>query len=135
MSRHKWILHRPLAVVVMLAIGGASWWSAGGCGLDQDICGNTRCAIGESCVGGSTCCPDARICGDVCCPEGTSCDSQTSQCTPCPNPTDTPCAVGGCCPAGTVCQDVEGICCDPGEMCCDQVNCVGGCQPISECIN
>jgi hypothetical protein len=103
-------------------------------GFDQDVCGNTRCAIGESCVGGTTCCPDARICGGECCPEGSGCDPQTDQCTYCPNPTDTPCVVGGCCSAGKVCQDVEGFCCNPGEMCCDQVNCSGGCRPISECI-
>jgi hypothetical protein len=105
------------------------------CGFDQDVCGSACCPIGESCVGGTACCPDARICGDVCCPEAHGCDSQTNQCTACPNPTDSPCLVGGCCPAGTLCQDVEGFCCNPGETCCDAINCSGGCQPIGECIS
>jgi hypothetical protein len=105
------------------------------CGFDQDPCDDTCCEIGEDCVGGATCCPQARICGDVCCPEGHGCDTQTEQCTACPNPTDTPCVVGGCCPAGTFCQDVEGFCCNEGEICCDAITCSGGCQPISECID
>ena len=104
------------------------------CGFDQEVCGVTCCAVGTSCVDGTTCCLDARICGDVCCPEGHGCDTQTNQCTPCPNATDIPCDVGGCCPEGTFCQDVEGYCCPPGWMCCDQVNCSTGCLPISWCI-
>jgi len=105
------------------------------CGFDQDACGNTCCPIGESCVGGTACCPDARICGDVCCDEGHGCDPQTDLCTPCPNPTDTPCLVGGCCPVGKVCSDKEGLCCDPGEIYCCKGPGGCGCKLPHLCVN
>jgi len=99
------------------------------CNFNEPPCNDKCCDSGESCIDGTTCCPTNLVCGSVCCPQGTSCDSQTLTCTACPNPTDTACTVGGCCPAGKFCQDVEGICCDQGELYCN-----GACRPLNECI-
>lgn len=99
------------------------------CGFNQAFCNGECCGVAEVCVSNTTCCPPARACGTVCCPMGTACDQDTLQCDDCPNPTDTACDVGGCCPAGKLCQSVEGICCDQGELYCD-----GACRPLGECI-
>ena len=100
------------------------------CGFAQPPCGNKCCGISETCLGGTECCPVNLLCGSICCDEGSFCDSQTNTCSACPDPTDTPCTVGGCCPAGMNCTDFEGICCPQGEL-----YCFGMCRPISECIN
>ena len=100
------------------------------CGFAQPACNTQCCQTGESCLGGTTCCAINLVCGTFCCSEGTSCDANTLTCNPCPNPTDTPCTVGGCCPAGMNCTDFEGICCPQGET-----YCFNACRPLSQCIN
>lgn len=100
------------------------------CGFNSPACNNKCCDSGEQCLNGTTCCPANRACGDVCCPEASYCETTTLTCSACPNPTDTPCTVGGCCPAGMNCTDFEGICCPQGQTYCN-----GACHPISECIN
>lgn len=98
------------------------------CGFDEPTCGTQCCESGESCIDGTSCCPTDRVCGSVCCPEGNGCDHDTNTCSACPNPTDNPCNVGGCCPTGMLCQDIEGICCQQGEL-----YCFGACRPLNEC--
>lgn len=100
------------------------------CGFNSPACGNGCCPAGEQCLPGNTCCPLGRGCGNFCCPPGNSCDTDTLTCVACPNPTDTPCAAGGCCPAGMNCTSFEGICCPQGECSCSG----GPCQPCGECI-
>lgn len=100
------------------------------CGFNEPACNNKCCQSGEQCLNGNTCCPVGRACGSICCPAGNSCDPDTLTCVGCPNPTDTPCAVGGCCPAGLNCTDVQGECCPQGETFCN-----GACRPFGECIS
>jgi len=103
------------------------------CGFNEPACDNKCCDIGQQCLNGNTCCDPGRVCGandSVCCPVGFSCDPNTLQCVGCPNPTDNPCAVGGCCPVGLNCTDVQGECCPQGETFCN-----GACRPFGECIS
>lgn len=110
------------------------------CGFDSPPCGGGCCAVGETCLEGTNCCPPERVCpGNICCSEGSGCNLQTDTCVDCPLPGHHYCQQAGTCCAnetpsnktGTVCSPIPDLCCDAGELYCGQP---GSCRPSAQCI-
>ncbi|MCZ6653070.1 MAG: hypothetical protein O7D91_08580, partial [Planctomycetota bacterium] len=100
------------------------------CSFVTPVCGNKCCGIGESCLGGTLCCPSDRVCAGVCCEAGSGCNAQNT-CEACPNANEKFCSESGtCCPTTKVCSPIADLCCDAGEL-----YCFGMCQHPSGCVN
>jgi len=116
-----------------LGIGSPNWCCGPGetcagvgplcCSAGLTACGPNCCTSGETCVGGTTCCPNGSVCGSSCCGAGQTCTGNGTCCptgnvcgTNCCNTGDT-CTNGSCCPAGhAVCN---GVCCPNAGSTCD----------------
>ena len=100
------------------------------CSFVTPACGNKCCGIGETCLGGTECCPSDRLCAGICCEEGSGCNAQNT-CEACPNANEKFCSESGtCCPTTKVCSPIADLCCDAGEL-----YCFGMCQDPSGCVN
>jgi len=80
-------------------------------------CGGA-CCPGNVCLGGTTCCAQQDVCGSVCCPTGAGLLEPGN----CVNP-----AESLCCYNSQI--EVDGLCCNPGD-----VNCGGNCCS-GNCVN
>ncbi len=85
------------------------------CAVCKDLCGETCCALGQRCDGG-TCTTCATPCGTRCCTANELCDPAFGgSCVPCDNPCGSL-----CCPAGSQCIPSTLQCCAApcGTSCC-----------------